>query len=795
MSKKSNNNSNYSSGTEVKSMKKNVGIRVLVIIASISMIIYIVWRAIFTIPDVATYGWITFFCGIFLWIAEALSLAEALANYKELSQYELPEMPIIPTACMDEFFPEVDIFIATHNEETQLLFKTVNACTRIKYPFKDRVHVYICDDTKRAEVEELAATMGVGYFGISDNKLMKAGNLNNAIRQTKSPLIVTFDADMIPNSEFLLETVPYFALPKFKKDENGVWVKKSQDEIDENERMGFVQTPQTFYNPDLFQYNLYSEDRVPNEQDYFFRHVNSGKNHTNSPIYAGSNTVISREALEKVGLIATGTITEDFETGLKIQMEGYTCIAIDKPLAKGLAPTSVKALIKQRERWARGCIFSLRRIHLLLNRKITWGQKFSYGACRLYWGTFTRRLAFIMAPLLYVLLDIPVVICGIKGLLIFWLPANLLHSIALKKVSGGIRNARWSNTIDTILFPHMIIPIWSEALGIKKKKFEVTNKKREIGKDDSLYLAIPHIVLLILSIIALFIAVKMIVTDKNSGTLIVIYWLVINCFSLIMSIFFMVGRRNERETERFTVSLPMSVFYNNNKYEGMVSDISEGGFAFDMQEAVFLPHGKDKEKIGFNLHNTDYSANVYGYIVNVRQIKETGVWRYCVQICEMNEENTKEYMQLVYDRVHTLPMLLTNKTSYFEDLENNVSRRMKGRTASRRELPRITVNERYKTLNGDNVKILDFNFECVRLNVAIENDYAEKITQNKSDAETESVEIIYPGDVTILLGNNCRMICKLLDNRKGLYQVVNRMELDQSSEFKNIVNKWMKKNN
>ena len=36
-------------------------------------------------------------------------------------------------------------------------------------------------------------------------------------------------------------------------------------------------------------------------KDYFFREVNLGRSASNAVIYAGSNTVISREALEEVG--------------------------------------------------------------------------------------------------------------------------------------------------------------------------------------------------------------------------------------------------------------------------------------------------------------------------------------------------------------------------------------------------------------------------------------------------------------------------------------------------------------
>lgn len=743
-------------------IRKKIGLKVLIIISSIAMIVYILWRAIYTVPDYKTYGWVTFIAGLCLLFAEFMSMVETLINYKELSNYELPEMPQVS----EGFFPDVDVFIATHNEETSVLFKTVNACTRMKYPDLTKVHIYICDDTKRDEVRDLAQNMGVGYFGISDNKDMKAGNLNNAIRKTTSPLIVTFDADMIPNSEFLMETVPYFALPIMKKDEDGNWVKKSEDEIDEKEKIGFVQTPQTFYNPDLFQYNLYSEDRIPNEQDYFFRHVNSGKNATNSPIYAGSNTVISREALEEVGGIVTGTITEDFETGLKIEMKGYTCIAIDKPLAKGLAPITIKALIKQRERWARGCIYSLRRIHLILNKNISIDQKLSYGACRIYWGTFTRRFIYILAPLLYVLLDIPVVVCDIKGLLLVWLPTNILHAITLRKVSGNIRNTRWSNTIDTILFPHLLIPIWCEALFIKKKKFEVTSKSRQNESENTFFLALPHLMLLILSVIALFGAVTMLVTYNSTGTLIVIYWLIVNIFSLTMSVFFMVGRKNERMTERFMCNIPVKAYYKENEYEGKVIDISEGGFAFDVSKAIYLPHGKG-ETVDFVISNKDYRASLKGNIVSVREINRGKKWRYCIQVAHIDEENTKEYLQLIYDRVHTLPMTLSRKTSYFEDIENNVAKRMSERVISKRRLPRISMNKTYDTTDEYPVKIVNYNFECVRL-----------------DSK-------YSKELTIVLSDTCKLKCLRMDNDGKNYKIVNNDELEANEEFHKIVDGWV----
>ena len=301
--------------TEAKEIKKSKGYIVLSAVTGFFLLLYLLWRIFFTIPDIGTYGWLAFGAGIALVVAEGVSVLEALIHYIDLNRQFEPPMPVIP----QEWYPEVDVMIATHNEDVELLFKTVNGCVRMEYPDKEKVHIHICDDTNRKEVKELADRMGVNYFGMTENKDAKAGNLNHAIGKTSAPLIVTFDADMIPNSDFLIETVPYFFLPKMKQDEEGNWVERTEDEIEEGYKIGFIQTPQSFYNPDLFQYNLYSEGKIPNEQDYFFRQVNIGKNRTNSPIYAGSNTVISREALAEVGGICTGTITEDFETGLLIE--------------------------------------------------------------------------------------------------------------------------------------------------------------------------------------------------------------------------------------------------------------------------------------------------------------------------------------------------------------------------------------------------------------------------------------------------------------------------------------------
>ena len=181
--------------------------------------------------------------------------------------------------------------------------------------------------------------MGVGYFDRPDHKGAKAGNLNHALSLTGAPYIVTLDADMIPKSDFLLKTIPYF-----------VDAEKRNRELPPEERasLGLLQTPQCFYSPDVFQHALYSERRAPNEQDFFYRSIEVAKTASNSVIYGGSNTVLARSALEAIGGFYTESITEDFATGLLIEAAGFLSLGIAEPLASGRTPHTFAEHVRQR---------------------------------------------------------------------------------------------------------------------------------------------------------------------------------------------------------------------------------------------------------------------------------------------------------------------------------------------------------------------------------------------------------------------------------------------------------------
>ncbi len=673
------------------------------ILLVVTTVIYIGWRLFFTLP--IGYGLVSLIAGISLFAAELISHLEAIIHMNCITRSRDISMPDVPHG----LFPHVDILIATHTEDAKLLLKTVNGCRHMEYPDPAKVHIYLCDDTDRPEIAALAKKMKVGYFGLSENKDAKAGNLNHALEKTSSPLVATFDADMIPRREFLMKTVPYFFLPRMIE-EDGVWRMRTEDEIDEDDKIGFVQTPQSFYNPDLFQFNFFAENNIPNEQDYFFREVNRGRNASNSAIYAGSNTLISREALDEAGGIRTGTITEDFATGIDIQAQGYTTYAIDTVLAAGLAPSDFTTLIKQRQRWGRGCVQTVRSIKFWTS-KLPLLSKLSYLSCLFYWWTFIRRFIYILSPILYTLFGVLVVRCSLLELLILWLPSYLIYNHTLKILSGRRRNQRWSNIVDTIICPYMIVPILLETIGLRQRKFYVTRKEKITARSSKFRYAIPQIIMLVATVLGIIVCVYEMFLYRSIGGIVVLFWLVMNGYFLLMAVLFMTGRVNFRSAERNYTQIPVEFSVKSRQMETVTCDISENGFAFRLDFPEYLPFDED---VAFTFRDRGISALVHARVVHV--VRQGGQWKYCMQISPEDNEDRLEYLQIVYDREPSLAEDI--RTSAYRELFQFTRKKTASAIPSNRKLPRVPLEKQVMTAEGKALKITDFNYQYITVSGA-----------------------------------------------------------------------------
>lgn len=731
-------------------------------ITAILMTIYLLWRIFFTLPFKVGLAQVIF--GILLIIAESITVFttfELFVRKIKSDKYNL-ELPEIDK----KDYPDIDVFIATHNESCDLLYKTANACTYMDYPDLSKVHIYFCDDTNRTKVADLAKKLHIGYIGLEENKDAKSGNLNNALKHTSSPLIATFDADMIPQHTFLMKTVPYFLLPYYKK-ENDQWIKRDEDDQDDL-KIGLIQTPQSFYNPDLFQYNLYAENTIPNEQDFFSREVNIMRNSSNAVAYTGSNTVIARQALEDIGGFPIKTITEDFETSVRIQKEGYVTYATNEVQAAGLSTTTVASMIKQRTRWARGVIQSIQNTHALFTPKLSLAARLTYLSAYLYWWSFSNRIIFILAPILFALFDFQVVNTDFVSLLIFWLPAYFFYSMSMRYLSSNIRNQRWSQVIDTILAPYLIFPVLLETLHIHQRKFKVTNKKKETSRKKNIYYALPQIFLLILSILAIIRFVK----GKYGWALIyssiIIFWLVYNLTALIYALFFMLGRDAPRKSERIKANVQITLNYQNHQVEGITYDLSDQGLSFTTSKEHYLP---DDQAIQIQLIDRNYVAHLTGQIVYVRKWKDQ--WMYALSVEPKSDQDKNEYTQIIYDRLHSLPIEMDLWTTAYDDLIRNISLRIKRSNLERRKLIRISIHKPIRFQDGTTGILEDFNFKYLHVkNLKFLHPHQEYYLKTKSN-----IWVVLEPTKHLILGKN-----------EALFEIVNLDELIQNNQLQTLLN-------
>jgi cellulose synthase (UDP-forming) len=109
--------------------------------------------------------------------------------------------------------PKVDIFIATYNEDPDVLEKTIAGAIALDWP-KDRFTVYILDDGKREWLEKYCVQKGIEYFTRESNDHTKAGNINATIARTQDEFFMVLDADFIPQQNFLYRAMGLFRMRK-----------------------------------------------------------------------------------------------------------------------------------------------------------------------------------------------------------------------------------------------------------------------------------------------------------------------------------------------------------------------------------------------------------------------------------------------------------------------------------------------------------------------------------------------------------------------------------------------------
>ncbi len=559
----------------VKRQKETL-IHLVAIIAGLYIIYYLTWRFLFTLnADAMAFS-------LLLWGAELLGALNfflfTFITWKIVKHP--PKTPLVDKT--------VDIFVPTYNEDLQILEATLTGCNLVEYPHT----TYILDDGHREEVKRLAEEFGCNYISRPDNTHAKAGNINYALKHTQGEYIVLLDADMIPQPDFIHKTLGYF----------------------EDQNVALVQLPQEFYNTNSFQHNDTTRD-IWHDQTLFFRLIQPGKDSLNSAFWCGSPSILRRDALDSIGGIATGTITEDIHTSIRLHANKWKTIYYDEVLAFGIAPQSLHSFTVQRLRWAQGSMQLLKSgENPLWMKGLNLSQRLSYFTSMTTYFEGYQKLIYFSIPLYILLTGILPIDIEFLSFLGRWAIYFLLGQLANRALGRGTYNYLQIEKFN-ILKMFVFIKASFTLIWPSKLTFKVTPKSTDnnASLDDKKNLK-THYSILILTFVAFLIGIINLFIpltaqyDNILAIYVALFWSISNAGLIFYSIRHTFKMRYHRQSFRFPLKTAFSIeckdriLLSNEPgvFKGVTYDLSSAGIGITLT----------------NKMETDFPINITLYLDN-----------------------------------------------------------------------------------------------------------------------------------------------------------------------------------
>ena len=236
-----------------------------------------------------------------------------------------------------ESLPTVTIQLPLYNE-MYVVDRLVEAVCRIDYP-RELVEIQVLDDStdETSEIAELAvrrfASQGVDikYIHRDDRLGYKAGALEEGLRIAKGEFIAIFDADFIPQPEFLVRTIHYFVNPK----------------------IAMVQTRWGHVNED---YSLLTKIQALLLDAHFVLEHGSRNRGGCFFNFNGTAGIWRRAAISDAGGWQHDTLTEDLDLSYRAQLRGWQFVFLQDHVAPAELPVEMNAFKSQQHRWAKGSI-------------------------------------------------------------------------------------------------------------------------------------------------------------------------------------------------------------------------------------------------------------------------------------------------------------------------------------------------------------------------------------------------------------------------------------------------------
>lgn len=251
-------------------------------------------------------------------------------RYGEKAVSPLPEGP-----SKEKDWPMVTIQLPIFNERfvVERLLKSIIA---LDYP-KDRMEIHVLDDSiddtvaiaKKKVEEYFNQGYQIKHIHRIDRTGFKAGALKDAMPEANGEFIAIFDADFLPNSNFLKKTIPHF----------------------QDEKIGVVQTRWEHINKN---YSLLTRLQAM-QLDVHFSIEQKGRLAGNCLLqFNGTAGVWRRTTIDQAGGWEADTLTEDLDLSYRAQLKGWKIIYLEKIGSPSELPAEMNGLKSQQFRWQKG---------------------------------------------------------------------------------------------------------------------------------------------------------------------------------------------------------------------------------------------------------------------------------------------------------------------------------------------------------------------------------------------------------------------------------------------------------
>lgn len=447
--------------------------------------------------------------------------------------------------------PSVDILITTHKEPVDIVRRTIAGALSVSYANKA---VHLLDDGNREEMRILADEMRVNYISRTKNTDYKAGNLNNALRQTSGDFILSLDADHICAS-----TIIDYALPAMLSDPE----------------IGILQFAHRSYNPSIIDRTLRYRGFSTELASAFYVYMPS-LTFWQGTFWIGSGAVLRRKALDAIGGICTGTVSEDLHTTYKLAESGWKTAYIPIPQILALSPETLSAVLTQQKRWFTGTMqlnFGeryWRYKNLTLSRRV-----FQLSHMIGSWS-FLPRLIWIATPILFILFHVFPARMQPLDFVIAWLPVFYLSIRANMFITRNNSSPVIFDLLDTLKIPALISALFALLMRGLIQPFHSTPKGVNYTQDLDWRLSVPYVVLLTLALVAAInFTVHYLPHPDLSFPILIFSWYYV--FLLAAAVCISLEKPQPLSMHTVPVDLPLTISIEESQVEGRLIRISESG--------------------------------------------------------------------------------------------------------------------------------------------------------------------------------------------------------------------------